>query len=635
MREEGLRARVGELPLLRVEAVAEVAALRDLVVAGHVRLAHVLVREGEQGARGGPDEGLRVRRPLVVRGGRLRAELAPGHEVAERAGVGPGVERPALPRHLPLRANGPVHARAHAPQEDARRGVGLPSREARPAAQDVHHPADRVAAVERRAGAAHHLDAIDRVRGDRGEVLVGPVPEGRVAEADAVHHQQDLVPGQAPDEGRPAAVVRLLHEDAGHPGERLGRRAERPPGQLVALEGRHRLRHVERPPLVSLRGHGDRLVDPDEQGLEHEVDRLAPGRRLDLDAPVPGPRGAQPVFVPAGCRTSENAPSRELRRLVGGLRELEEDPVEGAARERVPDRAANLAGERGTGEEDRPRGRVQPSPVRAAAPWVWRFYPPVASVVGGRGQATIWTVGSRARAGGTGVDGAAGGETTLVEAIAAGIAHEVRNPLNALQINLGILEQELSEMVPDRGSHVFEVIGKIAGELRSLDNFVTEFLRFARPPRPALEPVAVRPLLADLVTFIGPECSGKGVSLSLTAEGGPETAMADPFQLKHAVLNLVLNALQATPAGGAIEIETGGDARTLEVRVRDTGQGIGETVLPRVFDAFFTTREGGTGLGLPIARRIVEAHGGTLPLRSHEGEGTVATLSLPVAHGAR
>ena len=100
----------------------------------------------------------------------------------------------------------------------------------------------------------------------------------------------------------------------------------------------------------------------------------------------------------------------------------------------------------------------------------------------------------------------------------------MRNPLNALQINLGILEQELSEIVPDRGSHVFEVIGKIAGELRSLDNFVTEFLRFARPPRPELEPVAVRPLLADLVTFIGPECSRKGVSLSLDRGGRPRDA---------------------------------------------------------------------------------------------------------------
>jgi signal transduction histidine kinase len=227
----------------------------------------------------------------------------------------------------------------------------------------------------------------------------------------------------------------------------------------------------------------------------------------------------------------------------------------------------------------------------------------------------------------------AGEHTSLVEAIAAGIAHEVRNPLNALQINLGILEQELSEIVPDRGHHAFEVIGKIAGELRSLDNFVTEFLRFARPPRPALEPVAVRPLLADLVTFIGPECSSKGVSLSLIVEPGPETVKADPFQLKHALLNLVLNALQATPVGGAITIETAGDTRALEIRVRDTGQGVAEEVLPRVFDAFFTTREGGTGLGLPIARRIAEAHGGTLVLRSRDGEGAVARLSLPVARG--
>ena len=97
--------------------------------------------------------------------------------------------------------------------------------------------------------------------------------------------------------------------------------------------------------------------------------------------------------------------------------------------------------------------------------------------------------------------------------------------------------------------------------------------------------------------------------------------LADAFQLKHAVLNLVLNALQATPAGGAIAIETGGDARALEIRVRDSGEGMTEDVLARVFDAFFTTREGGTGLGLPIARRIVEAHGGTLTLRSRDGRG--------------
>jgi signal transduction histidine kinase len=230
---------------------------------------------------------------------------------------------------------------------------------------------------------------------------------------------------------------------------------------------------------------------------------------------------------------------------------------------------------------------------------------------------------------------ASGGSLPLVETIAAGIAHEVRNPLNALQINLSILEQELSEMLPDRSGHVFEVIGKIANELRSLDTFLTEFLRYARPPRLELEPVSVRPLLTDLATFIRPECVRKGVSLTLAAEAGPETVVVDAFQMKHAVLNLVLNALQATPSGGSIAIETGGDATRLEIAVRDTGEGIAEHALARVFDAFFTTREGGTGLGLPIARRIVESHGGALVIHSHEGEGTVARLSLPIPPGTR
>ncbi len=216
-----------------------------------------------------------------------------------------------------------------------------------------------------------------------------------------------------------------------------------------------------------------------------------------------------------------------------------------------------------------------------------------------------------------------------LEVIAAGIAHEVRNPLNALQINLSILEQELSEIVPDRSSHVFEVIGKITKELRSLDNFVTEFLRYAGAPPLKPDTLAVRGLLEDLATFIAPECARKGVSLSLSAAAGPQQIVADGLQLKHALLNLVLNAVQATPPGGSIAIETGGDARALEISVTDGGEGMAPDVVPRVFEAFFTTREGGTGLGLPIARRIVEAHGGTLTIQSREGEGTAACLSLP------
>jgi signal transduction histidine kinase len=222
----------------------------------------------------------------------------------------------------------------------------------------------------------------------------------------------------------------------------------------------------------------------------------------------------------------------------------------------------------------------------------------------------------------------------LIEAVAAGIAHEVRNPLNALQINVRILEEELRDLVPDANAHVYSVLAKIGSELTSLDNFVSEFLRFARPPRLKLEAVHVRPLLSDLAMFIGPECAKKGVTLAVAVDSGPVVVSADNFQLKHAVLNLVLNALQSTPAGGKVRLSTGGDREHLTISVVDSGEGIPEDVLARVFDVFFTMREGGTGLGLPIARRIVEEHGGTLALASKLGEGTTATITLPARAAA-
>ncbi len=221
----------------------------------------------------------------------------------------------------------------------------------------------------------------------------------------------------------------------------------------------------------------------------------------------------------------------------------------------------------------------------------------------------------------------------LIEALAAGIAHEVRNPLNALQINLRILEQELGELVADRGAHVYAVLAKISNEVASLDHFVSEFLRFARPPRLKLETVQVKLLLADLGNFLAPEAEKKGVRLALALDRGPAFVAADNFQLKHAVLNLVLNALQATPPGGTVTIETMKADDGLAIEVRDTGDGIPADKLDRVFDVFFTMREGGTGLGLPIARRIVEGHGGTLALASRPGAGTTARIVLPLRRG--
>jgi two-component system, NtrC family, sensor histidine kinase HydH len=224
-------------------------------------------------------------------------------------------------------------------------------------------------------------------------------------------------------------------------------------------------------------------------------------------------------------------------------------------------------------------------------------------------------------------------EPGLIETLAAGVAHEVRNPLNSVQINLSILEQELGELLPDRRAHVFSVLEKIAGEIKRLDDFVSEFLRFARPPRLNVQHLPVRPLLTDLAAFIGPECSKKGIALSLEA-GGPERAWVDGFQLKQAVLNVVLNAMQATPSQGHVDIRTAGDTRRFTVTVRDDGEGMTAEVRKRAFDPFFTTREAGTGLGLPLVRRIMEQHGGSVEIASEPGKGTTVTLVFPARRGA-
>lgn len=216
----------------------------------------------------------------------------------------------------------------------------------------------------------------------------------------------------------------------------------------------------------------------------------------------------------------------------------------------------------------------------------------------------------------------------LIETVAAGVAHEVRNPLNSVQINLAILEEELADLVPDRRAHVFAVLAKIAGEIKRLDDFVSEFLRFARPPEPRVERLAVRPLLADLVGFMAPECTKKKVTLGLDVRGS-ETAWVDGFLLKQAVLNLVLNALQATASGGRVVIGAEGRDHELQVSVSDDGEGMSPEAREKAFTPFFTTREEGTGLGLPLVRRIVERHGGSVEIASGAGRGTTVTMVFP------
>lgn len=165
--------------------------------------------------------------------------------------------------------------------------------------------------------------------------------------------------------------------------------------------------------------------------------------------------------------------------------------------------------------------------------------------------------------------------------------------------------------------------------LDELDDFLSEFLRIARPMPVVVEPVALAPLLRELVTFLGPEFASRRVAIETDLADGAGSVRADPAQLKRAILNLALNALAATPAGGRVTIKTGRRGGATCIAVRDTGSGIAPDLRPHLFEPFVSGRPGGVGLGLPIASRIVEQHGGRIEVETELGRGSVFTIALP------
>lgn len=244
---------------------------------------------------------------------------------------------------------------------------------------------------------------------------------------------------------------------------------------------------------------------------------------------------------------------------------------------------------------------------------------------------------------------AAAEESRLAELgrLASGLAHEIRNPLNALLLNTQLLEEDLArlDLPPARKAALQEVVAANMAELRRLDTILTEFLRYARPPRLEPAPVDLGRLVAEVLEFVAADLETHGIRIvrreSAAGSGPPVVATVDADQLKQALLNIVYNAAQAMPAGGTLtasvrqrrDPDAGGPgAEVAEIEIADTGVGIPESERPRLFTLFYSTKPGGTGLGLPLVKRVVEAHGGAVDLRSEVGRGTTVRLTLPLAH---
>lgn len=234
----------------------------------------------------------------------------------------------------------------------------------------------------------------------------------------------------------------------------------------------------------------------------------------------------------------------------------------------------------------------------------------------------------------------------------AGVAHEVKNPLNAMTIHLELLKQKLSgskrrlEVAAVGGgmatveappatidvSPIMRHVTIISDEIRRLDTAVQGFLKFSRPEELALTAVDLRGLCEDVTRVMGAEAQALGVRIENECPGDLPAVYADGAMLRQAVLNLALNAIQAMPHGGVLRFGARrGPARTLILSVTDTGEGIQPEDLARIFDLYFTTKEGGTGLGLSMVYRTVHLHDGTIEVESTPGHGTTFRVQLPQA----
>ena len=236
----------------------------------------------------------------------------------------------------------------------------------------------------------------------------------------------------------------------------------------------------------------------------------------------------------------------------------------------------------------------------------------------------------------------------------AGVAHEVKNPLNAMTIHLELLKQKLSRQpvaalaslggdaalsaagaeamsrppVPDVAKHV-DIISK---EIRRLDEVLNGFLKFARPDELKLQPVHLATLISDIQTAVAPEAARRRVAMKIECPDTLPAINADPGMLSQALLNLALNACQAMPEGGTLKLACRAvSRRRVEIDIEDTGIGIPPEHLGRIFDLYFTTKEQGSGIGLSMVYRIVQLHDGEVEVQSTPGRGTRFRLIFPQA----
>jgi len=223
--------------------------------------------------------------------------------------------------------------------------------------------------------------------------------------------------------------------------------------------------------------------------------------------------------------------------------------------------------------------------------------------------------------------------TSSIVRLAAGVAHELGNPLNSLTIHLQLIERKLKKLgLGDDGKKLSESLEVCQGEVKRLDGIITHFLEAVRPQKPELNELDLVGLVDEVLRVQEAELRDRNLDVNVEVDSELPAILGDRGQIKQVFFNLIKNAMEAMEAGGQLRVVTRKDDDFVYVQFMDTGSGISDEDLSKVFQAYYTTKKEGHGLGMMIVQRIMREHGGHINLESRQDLGTVITLQFPQQH---